>query len=144
MTKTCAYCKIEKDISEFRQHKSGRQKGQYMSYCKTCNNKRQKEWKQKNTHRNKRLKEKSRLKTTYGITLEDYNVLFIEQQGCCAVCGRHQSEFQKSLCVDHNHGTGDIRGLLCVTCNFAIGSLQVDTEGIKYLQNAIQYIEERT
>lgn len=53
------------------------------------------------------------LKRLYGITPEQYDELFEKQNGCCAVCGRHQREFKTRLAVDHDHATGEIRGLLC-------------------------------
>ncbi len=64
------------------------------------------------------------LRHAYGITLEDYNSMFTKQEGKCAICKIHQIELNKSLCVDHCHSTGKIRGLLCHNCNHAIGKLQ--------------------
>src|SRR5690606_19146421 len=66
------------------------------------------------------------LKTTYGITLDEYNELFAAQDGCCASCGVHQSELSKPLFVDHDHETGEIRGLLCQHCNTALGYARDD------------------
>jgi len=68
------------------------------------------------------------LRKTYGITSEEYNVLFDKQKGRCAICDRPQSELKHSLAVDHNHTTGELRGLLCSSCNTAIGSLRESTE----------------
>lgn len=65
------------------------------------------------------------LQKKYGITLEDYNKMFAEQNGCCAMCGRHQSEFKRALAVDHNHITGAVRGLLCMRCNTTLGSYEL-------------------
>lgn len=61
------------------------------------------------------------LKYKYGITKEDYNKLFKEQNGKCAICGKHQIDLNVRLCVDHNHLTGAIRGLLCMKCNYSLG-----------------------
>jgi len=57
------------------------------------------------------------LKREFGITLNDYNKMFQEQQGCCKICNKHQSNFKKALHVDHDHITNKIRALLCVVCN---------------------------
>lgn len=76
---------------------------------------------------------------TYGITSEDYNNMFIEQGGRCAICGKHQTEFKKRLAVDHCHDTGKVRGLLCDSCNNGIGKLKDD---IQLLTNAIKYLEQ--
>lgn len=78
------------------------------------------------------------LQREYGITLGDYNNKFMEQQGCCAICNKHQSEFKKPLFVDHDHDTGKVRGLLCNKCNWAIGLLD---DSIKRLESAINYLE---
>jgi hypothetical protein len=81
---------------------------------------------------------KSHLKIAYGITLEDYNRMFNKQGGCCAICGKHQSELRKKLHVDHNHKTGKVRGLLCQNCNSVIGQ---SYENREILNNAILYLE---
>jgi hypothetical protein len=57
-----------------------------------------------------------------------YNKQFASQKGCCAICGRHESEFKYRLSIDHDHETCKLRGLLCSNCNTAIGSLQDDAE----------------
>lgn len=64
------------------------------------------------------------LKRLYNITLEQYNQLFNRQQGCCAICYRHQSTLKHKLSIDHNHNTGKIRGLLCPDCNILVGRLE--------------------
>ena len=53
----------------------------------------------------------------YGITLKQYNTKLKEQNYCCEVCGKHKNNFKKSLHVDHDHKTGQVRGLLCYYCN---------------------------
>jgi hypothetical protein len=60
----------------------------------------------------------------YNLTLEQYNSMLEAQKHSCAVCKRHESEFNRSLAVDHNHTTLKVRGLLCSPCNQAIGLLQ--------------------
>ena len=58
----------------------------------------------------------------FNITLTDYENLLSRQAEKCAVCNSHVSSFKKRLAVDHNHKTGEIRGLLCFKCNhFVIG-----------------------
>jgi hypothetical protein len=64
------------------------------------------------------------LKNYYGISLEQYAALFKQQQGCCAICSMSQEQLSTKLCVDHNHATGEIRGLLCSRCNFGLGSFK--------------------
>jgi hypothetical protein len=63
----------------------------------------------------------SMLKIKYNITLKDYNKMFKEQKGKCAICNTHKNKLKFTLCVDHNHTTKKIRELLCHRCNFAVG-----------------------
>lgn len=60
-------------------------------------------------------------KQKYGVTIEQYEMLFNLQNGCCAICGQHQSKFKFRLAIDHNHQTTRVRGLLCRPCNSNIG-----------------------
>jgi hypothetical protein len=83
-------------------------------------------------------KEKLRLKREYGITPEERNEMFKNQNGKCAICGRHQSEFKKIFNLDHNHSTGKIRGLLCFRCNCMLGFA---TDDLNILKKAIKYLE---
>lgn len=73
----------------------------------------------------------------FGITLADYENLLKQQLGVCAICS-HTSSDGRQLCVDHNHTTGVIRGLLCSACNTAIGLMKDD---INRLQVAIKYLK---
>jgi hypothetical protein len=67
------------------------------------------------------MKERKYQMAQYGITLEDYNSMFIKQGGKCAICFEMQ---EGSLDVDHCHTTGKVRGLLCRKCNLAIGFIK--------------------
>lgn len=75
------------------------------------------------------------LKRKYGITLEVYQILFEQQNGVCAICKR--SEERRTLAVDHNHKTGKVRGLLCGSCNRALGLFNDDPE---ILATAREYV----
>lgn len=61
----------------------------------------------------------SYLRRTYGISLVQFDELVLAQGGCCAVC-----DCPAKLCVDHDHKTNKVRGLLCGNCNRAIGLLK--------------------
>lgn len=78
------------------------------------------------------------LKKLYGVSIDTYNDMFQKQEGRCAICERHQSEFRRALCVDHDHKTEEIRGLLCLNCNRALGIFR---DSIKRLNNAIKYLQ---
>lgn len=73
-----------------------------------------------------------RLKSRYGITLEDYEALLAKQNGVCAIC-EQPCKTGERLSVDHNHATGVVRGLLCRGCNFRLG--QIEKPGLeKFLE----------
>lgn len=78
----------------------------------------------------------ARLQATYGITLDEYNQMLEAQYGVCAVCLKpHHPE--RPLVVDHNHDTGEVRGLLCSECNTGLGLLQ---DNPLILQSGIGYL----
>jgi hypothetical protein len=85
------------------------------------------------------------LRKTYGITLERYRQMFVDQDNKCAICGmdgfRICKDAKALLVVDHCHTTGKVRGLLCHNCNRGLGLFQ---DNSKYLRSAIEYIERAT
>ena len=81
---------------------------------------------------------KNSLKRLYGITLQEYQVLLDAQNGVCAVCGEPPQGKRKFLAVDHDHETGQIRGLLCTTCNVGLGALR---DSLELLHAALAYLE---
>lgn len=66
------------------------------------------------------------LKNRYGITASEWDTLFVEQGRSCAVCKITVVPNNKRAtgwCVDHDHTTGRVRGILCAPCNFLLGNL---------------------
>ena len=80
---------------------------------------------------------KSHWKIKYGLTETEYNRIYSKQRGLCAICGTHAIDLNCFLCVDHNHKTGKIRGLLCNKCNTGLGMF---AESRGNLIKAIQYL----
>jgi len=118
--KKCTKCKKDKSLSSFC--KSSKAKDGYNWECKSCQSKRNKKLiarPEAKKHRTKMY-----LSKRYGLTLEDYNLMLQKQNGCCAMCGRHWTNFSKRLHVDHNHITGKVRELLCVGCNMGLGFIE--------------------
>ena len=75
---------------------------------------------------------------TYGISSADYDRMLEEQDGCCAICKSPTTNSRsKYFMVDHDHDTGEVRGLLCHKCNVLIGHAN-DNKTI--LENAITYL----
>jgi hypothetical protein len=90
---------------------------------------------------NKELWRARRLRFHYGITLEEYASLLKAQGGRCAVCqtDRPSTRWQTIFCVDHDHESGDVRGLLCVACNLVLGHVRDDPN---ILRAMIAYLEQ--
>ena len=136
MTKECKKCHQTKSISEFTKDK--RYEDGYTNTCSKCTNLYNSKWKkipsnvikikayQKEYDKKRYLinggsqrraaVEWTREKVT-GFTPDEYNAMYIEQEGCCAICGKHQRELKTALSADHNHNSGQKRGLLCSRCN---------------------------
>jgi hypothetical protein len=126
--KRCSACKVIKVSDDFYYRKN-RPDG-LTSWCKQCLKKHAEKYKERS--------KATRRKREFGITDKEYNNLYNKQSGVCAICGREESEIQqKSLCVDHCHNTGKIRGLLCHSCNVGLGRFEDD---INRLQSAIKYL----
>jgi hypothetical protein len=123
-TRVCTICEINKSIEDFFENVS--KGGRPRAACKECLPK-LKEYKGKNKELRKR----------YGISVEDYNKMFSDQKGSCAICKVHQSKISTSLHVDHCHKTHKVRGLLCFNCNMALGRLN---DSVENLENAIKYL----
>lgn len=83
-------------------------------------------------------------KRLYGITGPEYATMLTKQNYLCAICQgpekRKRNGKQMRLCVDHDHRTGKIRGLLCSACNMVIGKL----ESPELLRRAAMYLEKDT
>lgn len=135
-TKYCNGCKQWKPISEFHKTENGNY-SEYRAHCKDCRNKRRNEYRRNNPERFKN----EILRRTFGITLDEYRKILEKQKGVCAICGKPETSTFKGklrhLSVDHNHETGQVRGLLCNDCNAAIGFFKDD---IEILANAIKYL----
>jgi hypothetical protein len=87
--------------------------------------------------RSPETRRKYQIKCRYGISADDYDRLFDEQDGKCAICSREPVAWQGKwkgrlprLVVDHDHDTGRVRGLLCGSCNRALGILGDNLAGI--------------
>lgn len=75
------------------------------------------------------------LKKLYNLSIVDYNNLLQNQNNKCAICGINRNELKNDLAIDHDHKSGEIRGLLCCTCNRRLG--HVDN---KWYIKALKYL----
>lgn len=99
-----------------------------------------KNWQESNTQKQKAYVKKHNLKKNYGITEEEYKNLLAKYDYRCAVCQQAEGEPKIKLCIDHDHKTGKIRGILCSKCNAALGMLDDTPERIIKL---FQYLSSR-
>lgn len=83
------------------------------------------------------------MKRIHGISKEYYEELLKNQNELCAICGRTQTIHGTitQLVVDHNHESGEIRGLLCSNCNIGLGMFKDDSN---CLRKAAEYVESRS
>lgn len=137
--KICPSCEKDLPVEEYYYAR-----GNPCGSCKNCKSIVNKE---KPTDEDSKIKKaksqrKHHLKKTYGISEEQYNLMLEEQEYCCAVCGKHEEdEKPRRLAVDHNHVTGEIRGLLCNYCNHRIVGRHRDGD---LLRRIADYIEQGT
>lgn len=94
-------------------------------------------WSKDHPIKSKRYRRDWFLRTTYGISLNDFNAILRKQRGKCRVCKTKHSR-RRSLHVDHCHKTMKVRGLLCFKCNTALGKLGDD---LKLVIRLVKYLE---
>jgi len=120
--KTCKKCKERKSYEKFYKQRAS-QDGHY-AWCKECS--------RKNSILKREQTRNTDLLRKYGISHQDYLDMLEAQDNKCAVCGLPDVEnIHGKLCIDHNHKTGKVRGLLCNPCNKALG-LAMDSADILY------------
>ena len=135
--KTCTKCGKTKEYSCF--NKGNGYKDGYITHCKDCRNKRRQERGRTDTCPIKARE--YRIRKMYGVEPEHYKLMHDRVGGKCELCGIEEKHAAKGrLCIDHNHQTGEVRGLLCSNCNAGLGGLG---DNIERLKKAITYLEER-
>lgn len=150
--KTCVRCNVTKPVWSFNRSKTSRDGLLY--HCSDCGKKAAKdryrkpenkdravklsnEWRSVNRDRYNESLLASNLRKKYGISVDDYYSKLSAQGGKCATPKCNNTNESKTLHVDHDHLTGDVRGLLCFRCNAVLGQVNDDKE---ILQNLIDYL----
>ena len=112
----CRICGKKKELKEFRKN--------YPDACLSCTT---------------TSLYKSQLKSKYGLAARDFDCMLQSQKNQCKICGTDFSTLPyNDRHVDHCHGTGVVRGILCRRCNLGLGNFQDSSERMK---NAILYLE---
>ena len=128
-SKRCPRCREIKPLSEFCRNRSKRDG--YGSYCKPCHNIIGAE----NRRRRHGSTRNFWLGRRYGLDATQVEWLRLQQGGVCAIC-----RVGEAAHVDHDHGGGRIRGILCFNCNRGLGKFGDDAglmlEAVDYLERA--------
>lgn len=159
----CAQCRHEKPVGDFPVV-TARGKVRYHSYCHECCNTYAKDHRANDPDANKKARayyranvehkkevarqwrartghdRKQNLRSLYGLSVDDYRLLLTAQNEVCAICKEPPRGKRKFLSVDHDHETGQVRGLLCTTCNVGMGALRDSPE---LLRTAAAYLERK-
>lgn len=117
--KRCSACRRVLPESDF--HSAAGQPRGRATYCKGCRSE---------------LQKVAHLRQKYGLSPEELSALLLAQGDVCAICRVRPAEH-----VDHDHATGQVRGVLCFPCNVALGHLRDD---VSLFKNAIDYLERTT
>jgi hypothetical protein len=105
-------------------------------------------WKRANPEKARATERRTHLRENYGVTDAQYDAMLLGQNGVCAVCRNpEQSNWQRRgrpaaslrrLCVDHDHETGAVRGLLCNQCNMGLARFR---DSAQFLRAAAEYLD---
>ena len=140
MTKTCSRCSQEKPLSDFRT-RGGHQTHLTKSRCNQCLYEEHKQWVTNNPIRVREYRSKDKCTIVkrcarHGISPEQLTRTYELQGGKCPIC-TNLIELMNSA-IDHNHTTGEFRGILCKTCNRALGLFRDNPD---ILRSAATYLE---
>jgi hypothetical protein len=138
-TKTCTDCGETKPLSAFRS-RGGDLAHLYKSHCNTCLFKHHRDWVEKNQDKVGEYREKdpwtlAKRCSRRNITPEELVDRYERQECCCAICKKEITITNSA--IDHNHATGEFRGVLCKQCNRALGMFG---DSPATLKNAIEYL----
>lgn len=126
--KTCSKCGETKSLAEFS--KSNTRKIGIQAHCKKCKSADFANRRRENPVKYQTDFARYRRKHNYGLSEAQFSALLEAQDNSCKICGvlisGQHGESEKNTaraCVDHDHQTGEVRGLLCQRCNLALGLL---------------------
>ena len=130
----CNKCNEEKPLEDF--YTDNKRKDKKTLRCKQCIKEHTQKWYYNSPVYRRNVRNSSLMKK-FGIKHDYYEKLSEEQNHVCAICGGKENSYKKFLHIDHNHETGEIRGLLCRNCNNGLGCFKDNKD---YLKQAIEYL----
>ena len=137
----CTVCKTAKPFEDFysglkaKRQRYSTNKKYLHSRCKECEHKKNKIYHKENRAKVTERQVITHRRKKYGVSEEEYKNMVLSQNNLCAICNNPSNN--KALAIDHNHTTGEVRGLLCHNCNLAIGLFKED---IAIFNRAIAYL----
>jgi hypothetical protein len=134
-TRVCRTCDERKPLVAFPLVNTGKHRRRR---CKVCVENRRKELRLADPERYREMDKFRAIRLKYDLTPEAYVSLVDSQGGACAICSTSLSATARTPHVDHDHATGDVRGVLCFLCNTALGKFRDDPD---LLRAAIAYLE---
>lgn len=135
--KYCRSCKSRKEASLF--FKDISKKDGRGTLCKECKTRKINSWKAKNTNKVLSYRRKTLL-NKYSLSEDDQAELLRKQQHKCKICDiSFNSLHSKNMCIDHDHVTNKVRGILCSNCNLLLG---YSKDNISTLEKAISYLKD--
>lgn len=138
-TKICKKCGEEKDVKLFSKPTDRKHP---RNYCRACDAASTKAWAAANPEKNRRRARRTMLRSKYNLTLEEYDTILASQGFCCAICKTTETRNKYGhFVVDHDHRTGQVRGLLCDACNIGLGGFRDNPVS---LEAAIRYLLDHT
>lgn len=142
-TATCNKCHVNKPLTEFHLSKQAGVTYRRKS-CKSCRRASFSAWSK--TESGKATKRRGVIMRHYGLTEHEYVAMHEGQGGVCAICSRPETKKHRDgstlrLSIDHDHVTGEVRGLLCQKCNVGLGSFE-DNQASLLL--AVEYLRKQT
>jgi hypothetical protein len=144
--KLCTKCKKSRRPSSFHRQSTGPTGTVYWrSICKKCADVQSKVWRKNNPEKykaaikrsNEKVRDAIHLKQRFGITVDQFAVLFATCDGLCTICKFPESRKNRRLSLDHDHATGRLRGFVCSRCNIIMGCVNDDPE---LLERAAHYL----
>lgn len=137
-----AWCAANKD--KVVRHARRKAKKPYAIAVQNRSKAKAKAWRKTNPEEAHAEDFRGRLWRTYKLTVDDYAALHVAHSELCAICRQPATESKAGkLAIDHDHVTGEVRGLLCHYCNMGIGNFNDDrkllTDAIHYLNGELRF-----
>ena len=136
----CPICRRRLSPSHFHFRK-GKKGPSKQPYCKPCQRHQLQRWRKANVELVKQHNKKSepqRRRRTHRLSVQAEQQLYSVHGPRCWVCGA--KEETRRMCIDHDHSTGLVRGLLCMNCNLAIGNFK---ETPRLMRRGALYVERK-